>query len=167
MSDISRENAILTRVKRVRDGYVEFLGKYKWEWYYGANFNGILMGMEPRQAIKYHKEYFIKKLYRKGKPLSYFAVVEKFKLGGVHIHGLLAGVDEDYRYGEVIEIWRGINKVDGEPSGYFYTEKYNPEKGAAGYVAKYISKEMCEWDFSLKNEHKLDYVDPQGKLSFK
>ena len=140
---------------KLRQGFVNMLSQYNWTWIFVAEFSRHRKFHDAYSAAMFIKERFIPKLYEEGKALSYFVPIERFPLGyGFHAHGLMAGV-EHRKYVDVGKIWRSVNTIHrGKPDGYFYVRKFIPEKGAEGYTAKYVTKDMGYWFFSLKDVHK-------------
>ena len=152
-------------VERSSEAWVEFLGQYFWDMWITANFSKHLMNMKPDNAIKFIRESFIKKLYRPGVTISWFAVIEFYRAGGVHAHMLLTVLPGFYSYQQLGTEWRNANGIRSEtgltviePAGYFKPEKYDHGRGAGAYVSKYITKNLGAWDFKLNDCHKWDRV---------
>lgn len=76
------------------------------------------------------------------KDVGYFMAVERFKDGQfTHVHAVLSCTG-DLRYKQIGETWR-------ERYGRESVERYEKGRGANYYVTKYISKELCDWDFKF------------------
>jgi len=107
--------------------------------------------IHPEAAAKrYHR--FIRKInerlfgrnYRKqGKGVVWVCALEHQRRGVIHFHSLIGnGAWKLLRIG-VTDLWEDDIKYkrsrNGE-NGKAWTEKYDPEQGAKGYLAKYITK---------------------------
>jgi len=164
---------------KLMDGFADFIGNRYWEGWSTLVFNEeFAHEMTPDRAIGFVSTGFIDKINKDkrqvGKPLSWFGVVEEYKLGGLHAHLLLSGFCKDrlgsWEYSDLGRLWRRSNAIkyhgfasgiyrldipeqDQEPGGYFYINSYDYSKGAGAYCAKYITKNICAWDFELHKDH--------------
>jgi hypothetical protein len=161
--------------KKIMDGVAELLDRYYMDTWSTGMFNRkMYIEMTPERAIK-HVGRFVDKLRsndrQKGKPISWFSVIEKYRLGGLHCHMSMAGIYDNWSYEDIGVQWRLFNalKVDEVtnllmdetswvPGGYFKIEKFLYELGASHYCGKYIAKDMCAWDFDFNREHKWSRV---------
>lgn len=72
-------------------------------------------------------------------PIHWFYGIEHGAIGGrVHVHALTGNTERLPRT-LMAEEWR---------SGFSRILDYEPNKGASHYVAKYVTKELAEWDIS-------------------
>jgi hypothetical protein len=79
------------------------------------------------------------------KHVEYFIAVERFKSGyDTHIHAVLNGLAH-LPYKTIGGSWRGLY-------GREQIEKYRQELGADYYLTKYITKDICDWDFNFKKK---------------
>lgn len=147
---------------KLMDGYQKWLEGYAWDMYATVSLGkGYYDEMTPSRAMKFIREGFIKKLMKdekqKNRDLSYFGVIELYKLGGVHAHLLLAGLCQkrlgEWSYSDVGQLWNRQSR-----GGYLKVEAYDHGRCAGSYVGKYISKDMCEWDFQIKKGHAWESV---------
>ncbi|PKN53390.1 MAG: hypothetical protein CVU55_01850 [Deltaproteobacteria bacterium HGW-Deltaproteobacteria-13] len=77
--------------------------------------------------------------------IQYFLAVERFKSGfDTHCHALVSGVG-DLKYCQLGEAWRALY-------GREQVEGYQKDKGADYYLTKYVTKELCDWDFRIKKK---------------
>jgi len=119
----------------------DWLSTFQWDWWATFTFR-----FEVPDAIK-AKLYFarfqkqlVKKIHH---GFYYFLAVERFKSGlSTHLHCLLSNID-DVAYVTVGQAWF-------KRYGYAKIEKYDPGLGAAHYLTKYVTKEICDWDVSLR-----------------
>ena len=86
-----------------------------------------------------------------GMPIHAFVGVERGKRGGLlHLHGLVGNVGHLRRIcGARLppDTWgKPCCMVHSWPAGYARVLPYDPQKGAAFYVSKYVSKELAEWE---------------------
>jgi len=154
------------KLAKLKQEFVNMLSQYMWTWIFVAEFSRARKFHDAYSAAMFIKERFIPKLYDDGKALSYFVAIERFRSGyGFHAHGLMAGL-EHRNYVEVGKVWRSINIIHrGKPDGYFYVRKFIPDKGAEGYAAKYVTKDMGYWFFSLKDEHKKAMAEAKSTVN--
>jgi hypothetical protein len=129
----------------------KWLQMYAWEVWGTAEFDPKRPIRDAIRARGYVQRYISSVLERSGLPLSYFLAVERFSHSmNTHVHFLLAGVSH-LTYEAMGSPWWEKHH------GYFYVRKYDPSLGAGYYLTKYITKDLCEWDFRLKNEHLKEY----------
>ncbi len=119
----------------------EFLSIPQWEWYTTHTFAGEFMS--PKLGDK-HYYAWMKSLElaanARGMPRPfYFRVTELQKREVIHYHSLIGGVGD---------IRRLLFKDFWELNGFARIEKYDPVRGAAGYVAKYLTKDDGDIRFS-------------------
>ena len=85
---------------------------------------------------------FLSETYEKNH-IEFFIAVERFKSGyDTHCHALINGVS-GLSYRQLGEAWRlfyGREQIEG----------YQKNKGADYYLTKYVTKQLCDWDFHLK-----------------
>ena len=144
--------------EKLEKSFVDWLDPIDWNFWGTFEFDRTKPVRDPVRAKKYFVEY-IKKQFDFPDSLwcSYFMAVENFKnTFNLHIHFMLAGLCLGMSE-------KNAGKVIGAPwwkkhEGYCFLEKYDPLIGAAGYLSKYVMKEMCDWDIRLKNEHRKDYL---------
>lgn len=119
----------------------EWLGGEKWDAWCTLTFRaGNYSSDAATRAFANLRDWLISQ----GAPhLSYFVGHEVGGAGGrLHLHGLLGGLPPvDSRRG----VWKWWHKRYGRAQ----VLPYDPEKGAAYYVSKYVSKGLAEWDFDL------------------
>jgi hypothetical protein len=119
---------------------------FKWDMWGTGEFDKDLVLRDTIRA-KMHFRKWISDLYRPRRTISYFMAVERFSDNiRTHIHFLLNGVG-DMRYEEVGQPWWK------RFHGYLYIRKYDPDLGANHYITKYVTKELCDWDFDIKKNH--------------
>ena len=87
----------------------------------------------------------------KGMPRPfYFRVTELQQREVIHYHSLIGGVG-DIRRLTFKDFW--------ELNGFARVEAYDPARGAAGYVAKYLNKDDGDIRFSHNLTHHLTQVE--------
>jgi len=133
----------------IQNAWVELANTFApYDLFVGLSFK---QSIHPEEAIKrYHR--FIRKInerlfgknYRKqGKGVVWIRALELQRRGVIHFHSLIGnGAWKLLRIG-VTDLWENDIKYkrsrNGE-NGKAWVEKYDPEKGAVGYLAKYITK---------------------------
>jgi len=144
--------------EKIRKSFVEWLEPYHFLWWGTLEFNPAKPLKDAMRAKGYFLKHVKSTLDLPGQVWpSYFMSVEHFKSNFfTHIHFMLAGIGEG-----LTEIEAG--KMIGAPwwekyGGYCYLQKFDAKMGAAGYLAKYVTKELCDWDVRLKPEHREDYL---------
>jgi len=117
----------------------EWLALKDWDcwctWTFDARFGDT--GPSPDRCL-YHTRRWIENL--PGRSYGYFVAVERGRGGRVHSHGLLAiprGCSPKRK-----SIWHSWKNHYGRSR----VLPYDPDRGAAYYVAKYITKEPLHWD---------------------
>jgi hypothetical protein len=86
-----------------------------------------------------------------GQPIYAFYTVERGTNGGLlHLHALVGNVGHLKTFcGQRLKpgTWRqSCCLVHGWPCGYARVFSYDPQLGAKHYVAKYVTKRLCEWE---------------------
>ena len=119
----------------------EWLGRYPWDAWCTLTFRA---GNFTTEAATRAADNLLEWLRREGAPdVTYFIGHEVGGLGGrLHLHGLLGQLPP-------IDTRRGIWKFWYKRYGRAQVLPYDPERGAAYYVSKYVSKGLAEWDFDL------------------
>ena len=168
----------------LQDGYVKLVNDYIWDYWMTLNFcQELAMTLSPESALKYIRERFIRGYLMDREPpltISYFLVIEAFRLGGVHAHMILSGCWQAVNYKLMGAYWRSCNKVtknnmvDGGKvsadglsysDGYLKIEQYDYSKGAGAYLVKYVTSAVCDWGFQPKKDHRWDNKTAYDKLS--
>jgi len=100
-------------------------------------------------------------------PAEIFWAAEPFDLKeGYHLHSLVRFTDltvmDDNKqaYGNLINGWR---QITGDKSARIYSERYQPDKGANYYLAKYMQKNRSDYDYiSPHLDNKNDQIEDPG-----
>lgn len=147
---------------KIMDGFQEWLDRYAWDMYATTMFGKeYTEEMTPWRALKFIQKNFFGKIMKdekqRDRDLSQFTVIEKYKLGGLHAHSLIAGVCQkrlgEWSYSDLGQLWHKESR-----GGFLKIEAFDHGLCAASYVGKYISKDMCEWDFKIKKAHEWKTV---------
>jgi len=129
-------------------GFGQWLSLPQWSWYTTHTFKAEYVS--PKQADRAWYTWFNSlRLAAKAMKLTtscygpaapfYFRVVEYQDRGTLHYHSLI---------GNLGDIRRLVFKDFWELNGFARVEKYDPVRGAAGYVAKYLNKADGDIRFS-------------------
>jgi len=146
-------------MRRARSAFGEWLSLPQWDWYTTHTFKADYVS--PRQADRAWYSWFnglrvsakakgyTPSLYGDTAPF-YFRVAEYQDRGTLHYHALIGGVGD---------IRRLLFKDMWELNGFARVEQYDPIRGAAGYVAKYLTKGSGDIRFSHNlTNHKNSYT---------
>lgn len=120
----------------LHDALGSFLEGYQW-----AHFHTLTFRRESGEeyARREWKRYLRLLTLEAGVPLQWFYGIEHGeRFGRVHIHAL-TGNTERLPRDVMAEQWR---------AGHSRIVPYEPGRGASHYIAKYVTKEMAEWDIS-------------------
>ncbi|MBA7714669.1 hypothetical protein ES703_123699 [subsurface metagenome] len=135
-------------MKRSRRAFGEWLSVPQWDWYTTHTFKANYVS--PRQADKAWYSWlnslrvaakakgYTPSVYGEQAPF-YFRVAEYQDRGTLHYHALIGGVGD---------IRRLLFKDFWELNGFARVEAYDPARGAAAYVAKYLNKADGDIRFS-------------------
>jgi len=137
---IEREDNARTLARDARVAFGEFLSRPQWDWFTTHTFKAEYVS--PKQADRAWYSWFNGlRVAAKAKGLTpsiygeqapfYFRVAEYQERGTLHFHALI---------GNCGDIRRLLFKDFWELQGFARVEAYNPQLGAAGYVAKYLNK---------------------------
>lgn len=150
--------SLKSNAEKIRESFVEWLEPYDWQWWGTLEFDPKKPLTDAMRAKGYFKRYVKATMdLSSGIWPSYFMAVERFKGSFfTHIHFMLSGICKDMSEKEA-------GKIIGAPwwekyHGYCYLQKFNQEMGAAGYLAKYVTKHLCDWDIRLRREHRKEYL---------
>ena len=143
-----REENARTLARDARVAFGEFLSRPQWDWYTTHTFKAEYVS--PKQADRAWYSWFNSlRMAAKAKGLTpsiygeaapfYFRVAEYQDRGTLHFHSLI---------GNCGDVRRLLFKDFWELQGFARVEKYNPELGAANYVAKYLNKADGDIRFS-------------------
>ena len=152
---------------KMRESLAEWVDQFDWQFYFTGTFPP---DRSYRDAIKTKRAFErfagdLRNNYGKNH-IEYFMAVERFKHGDfTHVHALLNGLD-GCTYPQIGGTWRarfkGIEQVEG----------YDPEKGAAFYLTKYVCKSICDWDLHIiktkshifEGKRNTDQLNKSGKI---
>lgn len=117
----------------------DWLHGFPWSCWATFTFDGRWgdTGPSPDRCM-YHTRRWVEAL--PGPPVGYFLAVERGSFGRVHSHGLLSlprGMEPTRK-----SLWHSWKNRFGRCR----VLPYNPDLGAAYYVAKYVTKEPLHWD---------------------
>jgi len=128
-------------MRRARNEFGEWLSLPAWEWYTTHTFRAEYVS--PKESDRSWQAWLntltqacrVKGLERP----FYFRVTETQDRGTLHFHSLIGGVGD---------IRRLLFKDFWELHGFARVEPYDPGRGAASYVAKYLTKDAGDIRFS-------------------
>ncbi|GAI96651.1 unnamed protein product [marine sediment metagenome] len=135
-------------MRRSRIAFGEWLSRPQWDWFTTHTFKAEFVS--PEQSDRAWYSWFnglrvsakalgyTPSLYGEQAPF-YFRVAEYQDRGTLHFHALIGGVGD---------IRRLLFKDFWEIQGYARVLAYDPARGAAGYVAKYLNKDGGDIRFS-------------------
>lgn len=157
-------------VKKVQAGFYEMLNGYEWKYYFTGNFNAEMAGtMTAQRACKFVYDKFIKELYPvEPIRMSYFYVIEDYKFGGIHWHGIVTEIKKNMDFGKIKDLWQSKNKIRahknldliGKTSGYLKAANIDDIGGLPGYLSKYITKSYSDYRIRLWSENKITADKP-------
>lgn len=113
-----------------------FLETYQW-----SHFHTLTFRRESGEeyARREWQRYLRQVQLSAGVPLQWFYGIEHGeRFGRVHVHALTGNTERVPRTC-LQDIWR---------AGFSRILDYEPRRGASHYLAKYVTKEMSEWDIS-------------------
>jgi hypothetical protein len=123
--------------------YAEFIAKQNWDWFVTLTTRHAL----SLPAARRQADRFFKRLCDVSLPCEkkFFWAAEPFDLkDGYHLHGLLK---TEAPFGTIIDVYQVTSGAKRQHSwAGVELRKYDPQKGAAMYCAKYIQKRMCDYD---------------------
>jgi hypothetical protein len=120
------------------DSWGDFLCQFRWDWYVTLTFAGDVKTFTARNRCN----AWLKSLERAaGQPISWF-LGEEFgdRFGKFHLHLLIGNVAHLHRF-TWMKHWEVRN-------GWARIYEFTATKGAAYYVAKYVTKQFGEWELS-------------------
>ncbi len=124
--------------KQLAEAWGSFLAGYPWDWFVTLTFR------EPVVSFRAHRLFhsFCCDIDRiAGTPIGWFRADEYGPRGGrLHIHALMLNVAHLRRL-SLMDKWQKL-------AGYARILPFDPDKGAAYYCAKYVTKTFGDWDVS-------------------
>jgi hypothetical protein len=140
------------------DALGSFLAEFHWDWFVTLTFEG-----DVKTFTAHHRcTAWLRSLEKAaGQPIAWFRGDEYGeKFGKFHMHLLIANVAHLHRF-TWMERWR-------ERNGIARIFEFDPSRGAAYYVGKYVTKQFGDWDFSSNlaafriQQPVLSLVDQRG-----
>jgi len=131
-----------------------WLNNYSWSWFATLTFRFEVS--DPLNAKKYFRRWIVKDVQtRVSVPVRYFVAVERFRHNlGTHLHSLIWVGVEHTLFGVknvlIMPHWRAWVSRYGAARILLYDRRL----GARYYLGKYITKEICDWDFCLPAQTK-------------
>lgn len=160
---------LVTITAAVRDGYVQFLNQWDWEWYFTLTF---CEDVHPEQADKLFnkwirilsKKYYGAKYYKRNQFIDWVRSSEYQKRGALHYHGLLNAPDKFNQF-EAMKTWENLDvdfMVEGKTGMAIIYKADQP--AAEIYITKYVSKET---NVDISENLKTDFseIHRQGSLN--
>jgi hypothetical protein len=130
--------------QRIIDAMGKWLSGYKWDYFVTLTFDPLNPLKDTISAKKRFRQWINHELRKDGRVVQYALGVERFRMSDfLHLHALINGVG-DMKFSDLGQAWRRRNV------GYNTIKKYDPEKGASWYVAKYVTSGNCDWDFDFR-----------------
>jgi hypothetical protein len=123
----------------LEDAWADFLDRLgPWEWYTTHTFREEI---HPEQADRRYNRFirninqalFGKRFVEQGKGIYHVKAIEYQRRGVIHFHTLMGGGVSKLRRLTWMDIWY-------EDNGQARIEPYDPNRGARGYLSKYVSK---------------------------
>lgn len=124
--------------QELKDGWVELLGRWRWEWFCTLTFEQLRVHPERADKCfrvwlaKVNEAAFGKRWRRRGKGVLWARGIEFQRRGSVHFHALLARVGEVRRLAMMDE-WSSL-------AGWARIRPVEHPDRVAKYVAKYVAK---------------------------
>jgi hypothetical protein len=115
----------------VVEEFGRWLNSYQWSWYVTLTFPAWI---HPERAVKKFGLWTRRMERAVGDDLTWARALELQKRGVVHFHALLYFRRASLPYAIAGATWRNLE------GGRTEIERYNPERGAAAYLGKYIAK---------------------------
>lgn len=135
---VARREECVSVQRPLVEAWGDFLGGFPWDWFCTLTFR------DPVPSFTAHRRFafFMRDVEQAaGLPIAWFRADEYGPLGGrLHLHALVSNVGHLRRL-TWMDRWDARN-------GYARILKFDPEKGAAYYCAKYVTKQFGEWDLS-------------------
>lgn len=117
------------------------LDRYNWDYFGTGTFPDTLTETEARKRVEHYFRELEKRLQS---PLPRFWVLEPHQHRETpHLHFLLA---ESKQIDEDVEelLWKYWRKVSSQ--GRFQSREYDSSRGGVGYMVKYLTKSISDWD---------------------
>jgi len=124
--------------RQLVEGWGQFLIQFFWDWFVTLTFRDEVPSFRAHRQF----EWFMRQLERAaGMPIFWFRADEIGLRGGrFHIHALVGNVG-NLRRMTFIDLWN-------EKVGFARIWPFDSKRGAAYYCAKYIAKQVNDWDLS-------------------
>jgi hypothetical protein len=122
----------------LNDAWGDFLSQYRWDWFVTLTFEGDVKSFTAHRRC----ERWLRDLERAaGMPIFWFRADEYGELNGkFHMHLLVGNVAHLGRFAWMNR-WQKHN-------GFARNFPYDPAKGASFYVAKYVTKQLGDYELS-------------------
>jgi hypothetical protein len=136
-----------TSLTVVRDAWAEWLQSFGWQAFYTQTFSDPIR--HPRLAMDRAWKVVRSLAGRYGVGVRAFLVAEEHKLGTYHAHGLVMTFPVPVLElpGSLVFVWQ----VGIERYGICRFEDIKQIGGVSGYVAKYITKRVADYDFYFQD----------------
>lgn len=124
----NKYNTSCRAVNPLRQGWVNLLSRYKWDWFTTLTFRDI-----PRTytAINRAKQFLRAIEGKEKRKVGYYLAMELNRSGTPHFHALMGNLDGVRR----------LTWMDRWEYGYARIYPYEVDKGANYYITKYVVKE--------------------------
>lgn len=139
--------------KQLHEGWTQWLEGLPWDHYATLTFK---RSSGPDFAQRVFAGWIRRLELEAGMPLLWFVGFENgHLLGRLHIHSLV-GNTRDVSIAFLAKEWR---------HGFSRIERYDPNRGAAHYVSKYVTKDLLDFDISPHFDRALAARDRQLTFS--
>jgi hypothetical protein len=138
MALLEREECVFSMKHQLSMAWGQFLSQFSWDWFLTLTFR------DPVKSFRAHRlfGYFVRDIEcAANQPIIWFRADEIGSQGGrFHMHALMGNVAHLRRM-FWIDRW-------GDLAGYARILPFTSQKGAAFYCAKYVAKELSDWELS-------------------
>lgn len=118
----------------------------EWDWYYTLTFRRDTHPEAANKSFrlwvhKINRRIFGVRYWKRGQSVRWIRATERQRRGTIHYHGLMADVGGLRRF-DYMKVWE-------QQSGFARIFPFDPEKGAAHYIAKYAAKEALAGEIDI------------------
>tara|TARA_Y100000310_G_scaffold322439_1_gene381505 strand:- start:160 stop:660 length:501 start_codon:yes stop_codon:yes gene_type:complete len=122
----------------LQSNYAEWLNGYNWSWWATLTFADLQSNITALKKFdKWMRQISCLSLYNTD-PFWFVACELGKEFGRLHLHALVGGIPKDFPP-EIPEGWWEYS------NGWAQVDEFVKEKGAEGYITKYITKDTGEW----------------------
>lgn len=136
------ESSISRSVRRTRRTLFDYILCNEFDWFVTFTFDPKKVNRYDEITISLKMRGWLSRQVRKNPDFKYVITMEHHKDGAIHYHACIAGYQGAMKRTNVLHENKRVYNITGFRFGFTTATKIDDRNAAAGYIMKYITKDM-------------------------